>query len=69
MLEFDNKLSIINKADARLYGNSTQLEEEVETNKKDKMKNLVRLQAEESKKEETNILPIIMHERELMENI
>jgi hypothetical protein len=69
MLEFDQKLAFINEADTLLYGDSSQKDEEVEASKKDKLKNLVKFQAEESKKEETNILPIIMHERELMENI
>jgi hypothetical protein len=42
MLEFDEKLALINKADSKLYGNSFSEEDQVTASKKDRMKNLIK---------------------------
>lgn len=63
MMSFDNKLALCNEADYEVYGLDTPREE------KPKIEDATAYAQAGEEIKENKTLPIIMHERELMENI
>lgn len=69
MLTYDDRLTFVNKLDHKVFGKELTEEEEAAKAELEKQNRGSRTGQKESEGEEKQQLPIVLHEREIMENI